>query len=86
LKIAGILGADLKINITAALGCSLIGVATSELAELSASVQNAALGVPPVLAHPRQLWVSQIPEASFPAADPVTLQGVRSIPTNNLPF
>jgi len=53
-----------------ALGCSLIGVATSELAELSASAQNAALSVPPVLVHPRQLWAGRILRVSFPDAAP----------------
>jgi len=51
-------------------GCSLIGAATSGLAELSASVQNAALGVSPVLAHPRQLWAGRILGVSFPNAAP----------------
>jgi len=52
------------------LNCSLIGAATSEPAELSTSVQNAALGVPPVLAHPRQLWAGRILGVSFPDAAP----------------
>ena len=56
-----------------ALGSSLIGAATSELAELSASVRNAALGVPPMLAHPRQLWAGRILGVSFPGPAPTVV-------------
>ena len=61
-----------------ALGCSLIGAATSELVELSASVRNAALSVPPVLAHPRQLWAGRILGVSFLGPAPTVVSGQAS--------
>ena len=52
------------------LGCSPTGAASTAPVALSASPQNVPLHVPPALAHPRQPWISQIPEDSFPDAAP----------------
>ena len=59
------------------LGCSLIGAATSELAELSASVQNAALSAPPVLAHPNSSGQAEFLGSLFQMLLQLLLHGVR---------